>query len=101
MTKAECLMRYYMTRQIATQNGFEINKEKSHGLQEKVKFCGYIYYNHKVIPNMSDKTVTNWPEPRNQTELRRFLEVTIMAQQHVKDYAKIAIRFIKSVHKRV
>ncbi len=54
--------------------GFTLNKDKCKFGQTKIKFLGHIVENGKIYPDPEKlEAIRNFPEPKNQKELRTYL----------------------------
>lgn len=68
----------------------KIQFDKSEFLKKEVSFLGHIVTEQGVKPNADKiKAIRNWPIPRNQKELKRFLGILGYYRSFVRDFSKI------------
>ncbi|XP_037931400.1 uncharacterized protein LOC119666190 [Teleopsis dalmanni] len=82
--------------------GLTLRPSKCSFMQTKVKFLGHVINNAGIQPG-TEKTrcIDEYPQPRNETEVRRFLGVTGFFRKFVKQYSLIAqplSKFLKKNH---
>lgn len=77
--------------QVAEANGLNIKWEKCQFLKRRINFLGYIIEDSTIKPS-GEKTraVSNFPIPRNQKEVQRFLGLISYFRRFIPNYAFIA-----------
>lgn len=54
-------------------SGLKLKEKKCVRKSREIEYCGHRYGYGKATPVLSDRTIRDWPKPRNKTELRKFL----------------------------
>lgn len=70
--------------------GLTINEKKTVRETQEVTYCGFTYGFGRCRPERSDKTISEWPVPTNQTQVRAFLGALNVLRDHIGRYAEIA-----------
>jgi len=71
-----------------TSAGFTINARKCSFCKPEIKFLGHVVSREKLMPNPQRiEAILNYPAPRNQKQLRRFLGVCSFHQRFIINYA--------------
>lgn len=74
-----------------TEAGLTLRMEKCVFLAERIKFCGHHVSQKGIEPGESKvAAISDFPEPANVHEVRRFLGLTGYFRKFVKDYARIS-----------
>ncbi|XP_057322504.1 uncharacterized protein LOC130665892 [Microplitis mediator] len=78
------------------QAGLKINTKKCVFFQHKVPFLGQVIFGDKIECDPKKvETITNWPIPKNKTDLRGFLGLCSYYRRFIKNFSLIA----KDLHK--
>jgi hypothetical protein len=68
--------------------GFTINVQKCNFCKSEIKFLGHVISREKLMPDPQRiEAILNYPAPKNQKQLRRFLGVCGFHQRFIVDYA--------------
>jgi hypothetical protein len=72
------------------RDGMCLSHKKSYFFKQEVKCLGHIVSKEGIRPDPEKiQAVNNWPMPRNQKDVLRFLGLTNFYRKFVKDYARI------------
>ncbi|XP_037944267.1 uncharacterized protein LOC119677070 [Teleopsis dalmanni] len=87
----EGMRRLVEVLEVAQNFGLNIKWEKCQILKKKVNFLGFIIENSSIKPNEEKlKAVRNFPMPRDNKEIQRFVGLTSYFRKFVYNYAVIA-----------
>ncbi|GBG90894.1 hypothetical protein CBR_g51402 [Chara braunii] len=75
---------------------YKANRDKCEFVRQELEYLGHFVTPEGISP-LSDKiqVVSEWPEPRNVTDVRSFLGLTGYYQHFIKGYSKIAAHLNK------
>lgn len=79
--------------------GLTINERKTIRETTEVTYCGFTYGNGRCRPARSDRTISEWPVPKNVTQLRSFLGAMNVMRDHIWKYAQTASPLYESTGK--
>ena len=71
-----------------TSAGFTVNAQKCSFCKSEIKFLGHVISREKLMPDPQRiESILNYPAPKNQKQLRRFLVVCSFHQRFIINYA--------------
>ena len=84
-----------------TSAGFTINARKCSFCKPEIKFLGHIVSREKLMPDPQRiEAILNYPGPRNQKQLRRFLGVCGFHQRVIINYASYVAPLLMLLQKQ-
>jgi hypothetical protein len=89
-TKRQCIALSSQVEKVLQTSGLHTNDEKSTPVSTVVDYCGYHYEGGRSVPIGKTESIKEWPQPRNVTELRKFLGSTVHFRDAIPRYAVIA-----------
>ena len=71
--------------------GLKINPDKCHFASREVQFLGHVVGIDGIKPDPEKVIkIKDYPEPRNQKELRRFIGMTAYYRKFIKEFSRTA-----------
>lgn len=90
-TFEEHLRRLETVLQAITSSGLTLKNEKCHFAYTELKFLGHVVSHAGVLPDPEKTTaIANFPPPKDQKAVRRFLGLCAYYRRYVKDFARLA-----------
>lgn len=87
----ETIARLEMVLDRLKEHNLKLKPSKCQLFKEKVRYLGHVVSSEGVSPDPDKiKAVEEWPKPRNQKELRKFLGLTGYYRRFVPSYASIS-----------
>lgn len=87
----EAIERLKVVLNRASEYGLNLNFKKCQFLQRRIEFLGHIVENGTVRPSPSKvKALVNYPEPRNQKDIQKFLGLSNYFRKFIPSYSTIA-----------